>query len=235
MGELAAILTGGLGTRLKAAVPDLPKPLAPVRGRPFLSYLLGWLGSEGVEDAVLLLGHGGPAMQDFLAGWNAAGWPPRLAASVETEPLGTGGAVRLALGLLPEEFYLLNGDSLCPLPLEELAGSHRQGGRELTIAAVHEPEGAARGALDIGPDARVRGFAEKSRAGPGWINAGVYRARRGLFEELPEGRAVSLERELIPEWIARGVSVGAYRARAPFLDIGTPADWERAQQEGWLQ
>jgi NDP-sugar pyrophosphorylase family protein len=81
---------------------------------------------------------------------------------------------------------------------------------------------------------RKSGFAEKARSGPGWINAGVYRVRRSLFETLPAGRAVSLERDLLPDWIARGLPVRAYRAAAPLLDIGTPGDWERAQHEGWL-
>ena len=220
-GETAAILVGGLGTRLRSAVPDVPKPLAPVQGRPFLDRLLDWAQREGVGRAVLLCGLGGGA-------------GPELECSVEPERLGTGGAIRHGLERLPEKFFLLNGDTLCPLSLAELAACHDSSGADATLAAVEQEDGASRGALEFGADGRVAGFVEKGRSGPGWINAGVYRLRRELFEELEPGRPLSLETDLLPDWIARGRRIGAFRTAAPFLDIGTPQDWERAQREGWL-
>jgi NDP-sugar pyrophosphorylase family protein len=233
-GETAAVLAGGLGTRLAPALPGVPKALAPVAGQPFLARLLRYLEAEGVARAVLLCGHLAPAVEEFVRAWSPGGRAPALETSVEPAPLGTGGAVGLAAGRLPEEFFLLNGDTLCPVGLAKLARAHRDSGAAVTLTAVHQEEGAARGALELAADDRVTGFAEKGRPGPGWINAGVYRVRRSLFEGLPEGRAVSLERDLLPEWIARGLTVRAHRAAAPFLDIGTPGDWERAQHEGWL-
>jgi len=233
-GETAAVLAGGQGTRLASALPGVPKSLAPVAGEPFLARLLRWLAAEGVPRAVLLCGHLAPAVEEFAGGWNAAGRSPALEVSAEPEPLGTGGAVRRALERLPQEFYLLNGDSLCPVRLAALAAAHGAWGADATLTAVHQEEGAARGALELDGEDRVRGFAEKARSGPGWINAGVYRLRRSLFEALPAGRPASLERDLLPDWIARGLPVRAFCAQAPFLDIGTPQDWERAQHEGWL-
>ncbi|MBI5837419.1 MAG: NTP transferase domain-containing protein [Candidatus Eisenbacteria bacterium] len=230
----AAVLAGGLGTRLAPALPGVPKALAPVAGEPFLAKLLRWAAAGGTERAVLLCGHLAPALEGFARGWNAAGRGPVVDISVEPAPLGTGGAVRFALERLPEEFFLLNGDTLCPVPLGSMAEAHRRGGAAATLAAVHEAEGASRGALEMDQEDRVLGFAEKGRRGPGWINAGVYRLRRSLFEGLPAGAAASLETDLLPAWIARGERVRAFRTDAPFLDIGTPADWDRAQTEGWL-
>jgi D-glycero-alpha-D-manno-heptose 1-phosphate guanylyltransferase len=233
-GETAAILAGGLGTRLSHALPGVPKALAPVAGEPFLSRLLRWLEAEGVARALLLCGHLAPAMEAFVRDWNARSGVPVLEISVEPAPLGTGGAVGLAAARLPQDFFLLNGDTLCPVRLADLAAVHLAARAAVTLTAVQQRERAARGALELDPHNRVLGFAEKSREGAGWINAGVYRVRRALFEGLPAGRAVSLEHDLLPEWISRGLTVRALRATAPFLDIGTPADWARAQHEGWL-
>lgn len=232
--DVAAVLVGGLGTRLRAAVPGVPKPLAPVQGRPFLDRLLDWLEREGVSRAALLCGHGSAQLEAFAAGRAAAGKGPALECSIETAALGTGGAVRLALELLPPEFFLVNGDTLCPVSLRDLEARHRESGADATLTAVFEEDGAARGALEMDAAGRVTGFAEKARGGPGWISAGVYALRGELFRALPPGTPGSLELDLLPGWIARGLNVRAFRAEAPFLDIGTPADWERAQREGWL-
>ncbi len=234
MDQTAAVLVGGLGIRLREAVPDVPKPLAPVQGQPFLARLLRWLAAQGTTHAVLLTGDRPEAFEQFVQEWNQAGHRPSLQCSEEPGPLGTGGAVRLALPLLPAEFDLVNGDTLCPLSLPELHAAHARTGAAVTLASVHEAEGGSRGALELGEKDRVLGFAEKGRPGPGWIHAGVVRIRRSLFEPVPPGLAVSLERELIPAWIARGERVQAHRVDVPFLDIGTPLDWARAQQEGWL-
>jgi D-glycero-alpha-D-manno-heptose 1-phosphate guanylyltransferase len=233
-GETAAILVGGLGTRLRSAVPDVPKPLAPVQGRPFLDRLLDWAEREGVERAVLLCGFGAEALEEFARARRERGAGPELECSVEPERLGTGGAIRHGLERLPETFFLVNGDTLCPLSLAELAAGHDSGGNDATLAAVEQEDGASRGALEFGADGRVAGFMEKGRPGPGWINAGVYRLRRELFEGLAPGRPLSLETDLLPDWIAKGRRIGAFKTAAPFLDIGTPQDWERAQREGWL-
>jgi len=234
MSHDAAVLVGGLGTRLRSAVPKLPKPLAPVQDRPFLARLLAWAGAEGVERAVLLCGYGAQMVDAFARGWNASGATPFLECSLEPEALGTAGAVRLALARLPDPFWLMNGDTLCPVKLDEVAAAHAQHGADATLTAVEQADGAARGAIAMDVSGRIVGFAEKARTGPGWISAGVYLFRRNLFEELAEGQPASLERELLPGWLARGLNVRAYRARVPFLDIGTPQDLERAQREGWL-
>ncbi len=232
--EVAAILVGGLGTRLRSAVPDVPKPLAPVQGGPFLDRLLDWLEREGVVRAVLLCGHGSEQIEAFAARRVAERRGPALQCSIEPAPLGTAGAVRLALEALPAEFYLVNGDTLCPVRLRDLETRHRATGADATLTAVFQQDGASRGALEMDESGRITGFAEKARTGPGWISAGVYALRSELFEALPPGTPGSLEMDLLPGWIARGLNVRAFRAEAPFLDIGTPADWERAQREGWL-
>src|SRR5438105_58275 len=105
---MVAVLAGGLGTRLRPAVPDLPKPLAPVRGEPFLARLLRWLKREGIGQVLLLSGHGAEHMEDFRKSWNQENRSPVVDWIVEPAPLGTGGAVRHALPRLPAEFFLAN-------------------------------------------------------------------------------------------------------------------------------
>lgn len=226
MAFTAAILCGGLGTRLRPVVADRPKPLAPVHGRPFLTYLLDQLAAASVREVVLLTGYRSAQVRTAL-GDRYAGM--RLGYSAEPEPLGTAGAVRLALPRLAgPTVLLLNGDSYCDVDLARFGASHRRRAADVSLVLARVAEASRFGRVEVGRDGRVRRFREKEQAaGRAWINAGVYLIERGLLEALPPGRPLALERDLFPAWVA-GVRFFGFRCRGHFLDIGTPESFAEA-------
>ena len=152
-----------------------------------------------------------------------------LAYSQEASPLGTGGALSAGLGQLHSPTILvLNGDSYCGAALSALAALHRRRRSDATLSLVRVDDAGRFGRVLTSADGRITDFAEKeSASGPGWINAGVYLFERTLLEEIPPGRQVSLERDLLPGWI-QAKPVYGRRTAGPFLDIGTPESYAAA-------
>jgi NDP-sugar pyrophosphorylase family protein len=222
----AAILCGGLGTRLRPVVADRPKPLAPVHGRPLLTYLLDQLAAARVREVVLLTGYRADKVRAAL-GDRYAGM--RLVYSAEPTPLGTAGAVRLALPTLAgPTALLLNGDSYCDVDLAAFRASHRRRAADVSVVLARVPDASRFGRVEVSRDGRVRRFREKeAAAGRAWINAGVYLIERRLLEALRPGRPLSLERDLFPAWAA-GARLFGFRCRGRFLDIGTPESFAEA-------
>lgn len=223
----AFILAGGLGTRLREVVCDRPKALATVNGRPFLQYLLEQLADNGISRVVLGTGYLGEQIE------NAFGKRHRgmeILYSREPEPLGTGGALRHALPLLDgEELLVMNGDSFCDFDYHAFRSFHREKRGSMTLCLAQEPEIARYGAVKVDQGGRITEFAEKGAvSGGGAINAGIYLLRRAVIEGIPAGRAVSLEKEIIPELIGAGLF--GFRTRGRFIDIGIPGDYRAAQE-----
>jgi NDP-sugar pyrophosphorylase family protein len=225
-GVTAAIFAGGLGTRLRASVADRPKVLAEVSGRPFLAHLLDQLEAAGVRDAVLCTGYLGEQIE---AAFGAAHGTVRLRYSRESEPLGTGGALRLAAPLFESDPVLvLNGDSYCGADLAALRARHTASGAEGTILLTHVPDAGRYGRVLLGAGGVVEAFREKSSSEPGWINAGLYLLSRRLIESIPVEGAVSLEQDILPAWVSRGLS--GHPAEGRFIDIGTPESYAEAER-----
>jgi len=222
----AAILAGGLGTRLRSAVADRPKVLAEVHGRPFLSYLLDQLAAAGCREVVLCTGYLG---ERIVARFGDAYGPLRLRYSQEPAPLGTAGALRLALPLLESDPVLvLNGDSYCQADLAAFLDWHQGHAASATLVLTRVADVSRFGSVEIDADGRVLRFQEKAGVSrPGWINAGIYAVSRPLLLKVPAGTAVSLEREVFPAWIGQGLYGHAQGGR--FLDIGTPESYAAAQ------
>lgn len=221
----AVILAGGLGTRLRSAVPDRPKAMAEVAGRPFLAHLLGRLESAGVGAAVLCVGHLGERIRDaFGAGFGAL----RLGYAWERELLGTGGALRNALPLVDTETVLaLNGDSWCEGDLAAFLDWHGARDSRLSLMLTRVPDSGRFGAVEVDAGGAVTRFLEKSpEAGPGWINAGLYLAPRATLAAIPAGRVVSLERDIFPALIGRGLY--GWQGGGRFIDIGTGESYGQA-------
>ena len=224
-GVTAAILAGGLGTRLSAVVADRPKVLAPVAGRPFLAYLLGQLARAGLTQVVLCTGYLGEQVQAAL-GETFQGL--KLTYSKEPTPLGTGGALWLALPHFKSETVLvLNGDSYCEVDLRALWAWHAARGAQGTLVLAKKRHTARYGRVEAAPDDSIKNFVEKGgQGGPGWINAGIYLLSRLLLQTVPANRLVSLEQEMFPAWVGRGLF--GYKTGGRFLDIGTPRAYGRA-------
>jgi NDP-sugar pyrophosphorylase family protein len=222
----AAILAGGLGTRLSSVVRDWPKVLAPVHGRPFLAYLLDQLACVSLPEVVLLTGYlAGQVRATF--GDSYAGL--RLVYSPEPSPLGTAGALRLALHHFSSPtVLLLNGDSYCEVDLTAFLEFHRGRAAEVSLVVSRVADASRFGKVRIGPDGQVLGFEEKRGEGGGWINAGVYLLERRRIAEIPPGRPVALERDMFPAWVGRAGFL-AFCGPTRFLDIGTPESYQKAE------
>jgi NDP-sugar pyrophosphorylase family protein len=214
-----AILAGGLGTRLRPVLPSVPKALAAVNGRPFITILLDQMEHAGVRQVVLCTGHLGDQIRQAL-GSRYRG--VQLCYSQESEPLGTAGALRQALRHSTDDLWLvLNGDSHVATDLSGFIGWHRKQLCEGSLLLTWVHDSARFGAVNLTPEGRVKAFQEKRGGGvPGWINCGVYLLGRRLLETMPGSVPVSLEREVFPIWLKSGL--GGYCVRAPFIDIGTP-------------
>ncbi len=226
-GMTAAILAGGLGRRLRSKVADRPKGLASVGGRPFLAFLLDQLVEAGLRRAVLCTGYLGEQIE---AAFGDSHGGLQLMYSRESSPLGTAGALRLALPRLRSDAVLvMNGDSYCDVDLGAFWAWHCEQRAEAAMVVTRMLDTARYGSVHVDADGAVRGFDEKQdKAGPGWINAGIYLLSQGLLETIPAGRAVSLEREMFPTWIGRGLY--AYQTQGRFLDIGTPEAYRQAER-----
>lgn len=223
----AAILAGGLGTRLRFRIADRPKVLALVHGRPYLSYLLEQLADAGLRSVVLLTGYLAEQVQATF-GDSYAGM--RLSYSMEPSPLGTAGALRHALPYLSSSTtVLLNGDSYCAASLPDFWTFHQRQAADFSLVLTRQEDCSRFGRVQVAPDGRVVCFEEKTQAGDaGWINAGIYLIQRKLIEEIPAGLPLSLERDLFPAWVDRKRFCG-FASTGRFLDIGTPESYAQTE------
>lgn len=226
MPHCAAILAGGLGTRLRPVVSDRPKVMAVVAGRPFLTRLLDQLAESGIRRTVLCTGYMGDMIRRGLGDRYR---DMELVYAVEDTPLGTGGALRNAAGLVSGELLLvLNGDSYCHCDLADFIAGHAASGVDAGMVLARVDDAARFGAVRVNAESLVESFIEKgAQTGPGWINAGVYLLPTALIREIPAGQVVSLEREVIPHIIAGGLY--GYRCSGSFIDIGIPDEYRRAE------
>jgi mannose-1-phosphate guanylyltransferase len=216
----ALVLAGGEGTRLRPLTLSVPKPVMPLAGRPFLTFMLDWLERHGVDEAILSCGFLSDAVERVL-GERYGGIALRYV--VEEKPLGTAGPVRLAadMGLLGERLLVLNGDALTDIDLTAELAQHEATGAVATLALVAVDETISYGVVPTGDDLRVEAFLEKTAAPPtNRINAGAYVLEREMVERIPTGRAVSFELETFPELIGHGLY--GYPADGYWIDIGTP-------------
>lgn len=229
MGPLDAIvLAGGLGTRLRDALPDRQKVAAPVGGTPFLSRLIGWLGRAGVARVVLAAGYRADDVKAIADAHRNKS--PQVIVSVETMPLGTGGAARLAFDLTTSDpILVLNGDSFAEIDIEAFRRFHAARHARVSLAMVASADPSRYGTIETNADGSVRSFREKQDAvaGESAINAGLYLFDRAALGNLPSGRAISLERDVFSELIGKRLYAMQFKAR--FIDIGTPESLHAAQ------
>jgi D-glycero-alpha-D-manno-heptose 1-phosphate guanylyltransferase len=222
----AFVLCGGLGTRLRPVVSDRPKSMALVGGVPFLQLLLERVRSQEVDQVILGTGYMAEQIEAFFRrGQDLA---LRISYSREREPLGTGGALKLAEPILSDPILVLNGDSFVEWSLTAILELFTKRAAAAVIVLQAVPDVARYGSVTIDADGRVTEFVEKgTRTGAGLINAGVYLLRKEMVSALPAGRAISLEKEVFPQQL-NGKVYGLV-SNGLFIDIGIPADLERAR------
>lgn len=222
----AIVLVGGLGTRLRSVVADLPKPLAPVAGRPFLAHLLDQLAAGGLRRVILATSYMAEKIE-LTIGARWAGMD--IAYSKEPQPLGTGGAIRLAATLLHGDgVHLANGDTFLRYDPAALEQAVRALGATLGIALAKVDDVSRYGAVEV-DHGRVAAFREKGGSGPGLINAGSYFITAAGLAALPDDEAsYSFESRVLLPSASHG-QIAAFDDTRDFIDIGVPEDYARAQ------
>ena len=226
----AIILAGGLGTRLRPAVPDLPKCLAPVDGKPFLFYLLEFLIEQGIHKFIFALSYKHETLSRFLAGYKM----DRAASyqlTIENEPLGTGGAVKLACSKATEKTVLVvNGDTFFSIDLNLLSLAHAEKSADCTLSLKPMRNFDRYGSVELNPDNSVKCFQEKKYYETGLINGGVYALSVEKFKDQSFPEQFSFERDYLEPLESNRVIYGLVQD-VYFIDIGVPEDYARAQLE----
>jgi NDP-sugar pyrophosphorylase family protein len=223
----ALILVGGLGTRLRPVLPDHQKVVAPVAGRPFLFRLLDQLVDAGLTRVALCTGYKAEQVAETVG---TAYRGLSVSYSREPDALGTAGALRHALSDMPSRTLLaMNGDSYCDVNLRALWDSHCRSQAKATLVVTQVPHTRVGGRVTFDEHGAIISFVEKGTSTEsGWMNAGIYMLERLLLETVPTGRPMSIEREVFPAWVGRGLH--AFPTTGKFLDIGTPESYTSAQQ-----
>ena len=225
----ALILAGGEGTRLRPLTYTVPKPVLPLAGRPHIAYVIDWLVGHGVDDVIVSCGFLAEGMKSALADLE-----PGLQIRYAEEPdaRGTAGAIRFADEMLGERFLVLNGDVLCDLDLTALIEQHGRTAAQATIALYPVADPSGYGLVHRRDDGEITEFLEKpepDQIDTDEINAGAYLLERSVLDEIPPDREVSIEREVFPRLIGRGLY--GIRLEGYWIDIGTPdrfleANWD---------
>ena len=220
---LAMILVGGLGSRIQSVVKDRPKALAKAGGTPFLDIQLQWLTEQGGREAVLLTGHKGKQIKEYVIDRSARALT--VSCLQEDSPLGTGGALLNAVKEMKhhESFLLLNGDSLTDVSLSEFC-CDRLEERCARLVVVYQDDATRYGTVQFDENKQLIGFKEKKQASmPGWINTGIYFFPDGWFVDLPNKiTPCSLEQDLFPQWLRELRRIHVFPVQGNFIDIGTP-------------
>lgn len=228
----AIVLAGGFGTRLQSVVQEVPKPMASVCGRPFLSFLLDELQAYGMTHVILSTGYKHECIEGFYGGWYK---DMRISYAQETQALGTGGGIWNAMRHTSGEYtFVLNGDTLFRADLKELETVARK--RNAPVIALRKVEDTSRyGSVETDAEGRIIRFVEKSAAsGSGYINGGIYLLPKSLFSAYSIGERFSFEKDIL-EKVYRSTAIYAKVFDAYFIDIGIPEDYLRAQNEFLIQ
>lgn len=224
----AIVLAGGQGTRLRSVIAGLPKPMAPVAGRPFLAHLLDRLERGGVDRVVLSIGY---IKEPIVAAFGNRYRGIEIAYCIEETPLGTGGGLRQALAMAGGfPVFALNGDTIVELDYAAMWRAREEAGTALAIALRRVPDAARYGRAKV-EGGRLVGFAARGEgAEPGLINAGVYLFAENLLADPSLPASFSFERDFL-ETRAATMRPLAFETEGYFIDIGVPEDYARAQRE----
>lgn len=224
----AIILAGGLGTRLRTAVPDVPKCMAPVAGRPFLSYVIDYFIKQGIEKFVFSIGYKHEVIEDYLAAvYNKLNY----STSVEEEPLGTGGAIHTACNIATsEDVLILNGDTFFEVDVDALSSFHLAKNAECTIALKEMHNTDRYGVVETDTSGRIISFKEKKFYETSVINGGVYALNRERFLQEQFPQKFSFEKDYFERYY-RDKQIFGVKQDGYFIDIGIPGDFEQAQKD----
>ena len=224
----AIILAGGLGTRLRSEVQDLPKAMAPINDQPFLAYQLAYLAAQGIQKVYLAVGYKSEAIVDYFGHQYQS---MALEYVVEETPLGTGGAVVQALAATQTNHVLIgNGDTMFEVDLKAMAAFHETNQANLTMALKYLEQFSRYGTVHKNEKNRIEGFEEKTYKEQGLINGGLYLLDKQCLEAYNFPEKFSLEK-LFLEQEYPNLAFYGFESTGYFLDIGIPEDYKRAQED----
>lgn len=224
----AIILAGGLGTRLRSAVPDLPKCMAPVAGKPFLSYVIDYYKKQGINRFVFSLGYMHEVILDYL---KKEYTDLDYSFVIEEEPLGTGGAIRFACTeAITEAPLILNGDTLFHIQLKDVSDFHFESKAACTLSLKPMTDFDRYGVVELNQDGTIKDFKEKKFYTKGLINGGVYVLNRKAFMAIEWPERFSFEKDFLEKHYSSKTLFGIVQ-EGYFIDIGIPEDFTRAQTE----
>ncbi len=223
----AIVLAGGLGTRLRSVINDLPKPMAPVNGKPFLHYIFKYLIRQGISEAVLSVGYKHELVKEFF-GEEYLG--VKIHYSVEEEPLGTGGGIKKAFELVNDFAFVLNGDTFFDADLNVLSDFYFDSKSDITLSLKRLQNFDRYGTVQLDAGNRVTKFAEKQFLPEGLINGGVYFFSKELFEKIETPEKFSFEKDVLEKY-THELKFSGKVFDGYFIDIGIPEDYAKAQHE----
>jgi len=235
----ALFLAGGFGTRLKPITNDLPKPMVPIIGKPLLEINIERLKKHGVDEVVLSTCYKPKKIERYFKDGREFG--VKISYISEDIPLGTAGAIKNAQSFFDEAFLVFNADILSDIDISEMIRFHKEKGALATIAVTQVDNPSDYGVIEHDENGFITSFKEKPKpheSSSNLINAGVYIIEPQLLDEIPSGRAVSIERETYPMLLQKGYKIALYNRCSYWLDLGTPAKYLKANKdilEGLLQ
>ena len=220
----AIVLAGGLGTRLRSVVSDLPKPMAPIGDKPFLEYILKYLQKNGITRVILSVGYKWEAIKEYFGDKFES---IELIYSVEDEPLGTGGAIKKAMNQVKNsQVYIINGDTFFDVDLKSLDLKDKS---KLILSLKHMTDFDRYGCVENDENNLVTAFTEKGYRESGNINGGIYLASKDIFNEYDLDEKFSFEEFMQVNFEELKISVKVFEKY--FIDIGIPEDYQKAQSE----
>ena len=226
----AIILAGGMGTRLKTIISDLPKPMAPIMNVPFLTYQLNYLKHFGIKKVIFSVGY---LSEKIIAHYNQSFENISIEYSIEKNPLGTGGGIRMAMSNLNEDLVLiLNGDSFFDLNLEQFYNLHLEQKAEFSLALRYVNNSERYGNIEFNSSHQITSFIEKNQLNQsGYINAGVYILSKKLYlQNTKPDINFSIEKDFFEKQLNQLIIKG-FEFKDYFIDIGIPEDYLKAQDD----
>jgi len=229
----AIVLAGGLGTRLRSVISDMPKPMAPVCEHPFLHFIFEYLQKQGVSQVILSVGYKWDMIRDYF-GEKYMGISIRYA--VEEEPLGTGGGIRQAMAMIDSDAFVLNGDTFFDVDFGELYDFFQLRKADIALALRRMHRFDRYGTVEVGNQDRVLQFHEKAYRNEGLINGGVYVLSKDIFrnvEEIEEHslpQKFSFEKDILEKHLV-SLHYHGHEFKGYFIDIGIPEDYNKAQED----
>jgi D-glycero-alpha-D-manno-heptose 1-phosphate guanylyltransferase len=227
MERQAVILAGGLGTRLRGVIDDLPKSMAPVAGKPFLSYILEQLSAASFARVILAVGYKNESIISFFG---SSYKNLKLEYSVEDLPLGTGGALlKASAGITEDHFFVINGDTIFSADLVEMEKFFFATSCDIALAIRKMKDFYRYGTVTL-EGVRIKSFNEKKPCREGFINAGIYIVNRNWVIKNSPVSPFSFERDLMEKRVTEDI-INGFASEAYFIDIGVPDDYEKAKRE----